>query len=514
MTQERVLDRTDIKKVDFLFVDEFYKLDPSRDDSRYQMLNIALYKLAKISRQVFMAGPHISGIRFGQEWQGKFTFVQTNFRTVAVDIIDRSTTSNRLQTFLGDYLENKANLSIAFTASPGSARSLAEEIIVEDPVEGSSAAKDLADWLGQNYSPEWGLVKALRHGVGLHHGRLPRAVAQRIIDLFESSDLKILVCTSTLIEGVNTSAAIIYVYDKKINTQDFDFFSFANIRGRAGRMMRHFVGKVYLYHEPPEEVSTVVDVPISSDPANAAEPILFAVDERDIEQEGLDRRDKITATTGLSRATIERFGSFGVQNLSELRAEIQQILATRPSFLLWSGLPDRERRDCMFDLIFRFLIQPNRLRVGARSGRQLSFYVDRLRVSKTLRSFLSFLVKRSRSSDSAADVVEIGFEFFRGCDFTVPTAVMACQSVLNDLLEDRSVDWSFYATAIENCFRPSWVKALDERGIPFPFAEKLIPLVPSGASMNEVLRVVAEVRDGVRALSLDPVEQRLIANFS
>ncbi|MEH0293442.1 DEAD/DEAH box helicase [Agrobacterium sp. CCNWLW71] len=513
MTQERVLDRTDIKKVDFLFIDEFYKLHPDRDDPRYQFLNLALYRLSKISRQVFMAGPHISGINFGQDWAGKFTFVQTNFRTVAVDIIDRTKQDDRVATFLEDYLENKDQLAIAFTASPGSARELAKEIIKRDDTPGSAEALALAEWLATNYSPHWGLVDCLRRGIGLHHGRLPRAIAQRVIDLFERAELKLLICTSTLIEGVNTSAAIIYVYDKKINTTDFDFFSFANIRGRAGRMMRHFVGKVFLYHDPPPEVETIVDVPIYSDPDNASEPILFGVSEYDIAEDGVERREEIKERSQLSSIIIERYGSFGLDNLINLRNAVASTLGEEPSLLQWSGLPSKDQRNCVFELVFENLIKQNRLKVGARSGRQLSFFVEQLRRSKSLRSFLSFLVKRSFKDETEERRVDAGFEFLRGCDYTVPTAVMACESIVNSLVED-SVDWSFFATQIENYFRPSWVKALDERGVPMPLAEKLRDAIPADATIGRVLKTVLEIREGQRAFALEDVEQGLITNFA
>ena len=513
MTQERVLDRTDIKKVDFLFIDEFYKLHPDRDDPRYQFLNVALYRLSKIARQVFMAGPHISGINFGPDWTGKFTFVQTNFRTVAVDIIDRTRQDDRLTAFLEDYLENKHQLAIAFAASPGSARELSKEIIKVDDSAGSAAALELAEWLSANYSPHWGLVDCLKRGIGLHHGRLPRSIAQRIIELFERSELKVLICTSTLIEGVNTSAAIIYVYDKKINTTDFDFFSFANIRGRAGRMMRHFVGKVFLYHDPPPETQTVVDVPIYSDPEHASEPILFGVSEDDIDDDGVERRERIKEHSQLSAAVIQRYGSFGVDRLVALRDAISEKLDLNPLLLTWSGMPSKEQRNCLFELVFDHLIRPNRLKVGARSGAQLSFFVEQLRRSKSLRSFLSFLVQRAFREETEEKRVDMGFEFLRGCDYTVPTTVMACEAVTN-LLVDEPVDWSFYATSIENYFRQGWVKALDERGIPMPLAEKLQSTVRPDATIGQVLRTMVEIRDGQRSVDLQTVERALISNFA
>jgi hypothetical protein len=40
---------------------------------------------------------------------------------------------------------------------------------------------------------------------------------QVFVHLFNENEIKVLICTSTLIEGVNTSAANVFIYDKKIN---------------------------------------------------------------------------------------------------------------------------------------------------------------------------------------------------------------------------------------------------------------------------------------------------------
>lgn len=56
--------------------------------------------------------------------------------------------------------------------------------------------------------------------------------------------IKYLFCTSTIIEGVNTSAKNIIYYDStKGRRTPIDFFDYSNIKGRAGRLMVHYIGK-------------------------------------------------------------------------------------------------------------------------------------------------------------------------------------------------------------------------------------------------------------------------------
>ncbi|TOJ55382.1 hypothetical protein CGI36_24620, partial [Vibrio parahaemolyticus] len=76
------------------------------------------------------------------------------------------------------------------------------------------------------------------------------------VRLFEEEHgLKNLVSTSSIIEGVNTSAENVVLWSNlsgrgraRIND-----FSYKNIIGRGGRMFRHFIGKIYILEKPPEE---------------------------------------------------------------------------------------------------------------------------------------------------------------------------------------------------------------------------------------------------------------------
>ena len=80
--------------------------------------------------------------------------------------------------------------------------------------------------------------------------------------------IRYLVCTSTLIEGVNTKAKNVVIYDNKINKSSIDFFTFNNIKGRSGRMGQHYIGHVYLFDTPPSDPLPLVDIPVFSEPDN------------------------------------------------------------------------------------------------------------------------------------------------------------------------------------------------------------------------------------------------------
>lgn len=87
-TQERLINRTDLGRLDLTVVDEFYKLDPNRKDERSITLNAAVSKLLSRSNQFFFLGPNIDDVRFSREGRWKFEFLKTRFSTVAVDTYD------------------------------------------------------------------------------------------------------------------------------------------------------------------------------------------------------------------------------------------------------------------------------------------------------------------------------------------------------------------------------------------------------------------------------------------
>ncbi|WP_345329631.1 hypothetical protein [Mucilaginibacter defluvii] len=74
------------------------------------------------------------------------------------------------------------------------------------------------DHLERIYDVNWCVIKALKGGIGIHHGVVPKYIQKEIIKLFNSKNggLTILVCTTTITEGVNTSAKnLIALFDKK-----------------------------------------------------------------------------------------------------------------------------------------------------------------------------------------------------------------------------------------------------------------------------------------------------------
>jgi hypothetical protein len=256
LTQERLQEREDIKSVDLFMIDEVYKIDPRRNDDRMISLNIVAYRFMKLAKQFYFLGPNFQDIDFGEIARRPRLFV-TQYKTVAVDLEDRFGLEDPVSNLLELLPTLRDEQTLLFVKSPQSAIDVARKLIERDLNFETSFSAPLAAWLSQEYSDDWTVAQAASRGVGIHHGRIPRAVAQKFVREFNAYKLRLLICTSTLIEGVNSAAKNVIIFDKQINRKNYDFFTYANIQGRAGRMFHHFIGKVFRYHEPPagEEVA-------------------------------------------------------------------------------------------------------------------------------------------------------------------------------------------------------------------------------------------------------------------
>ena len=291
LTQERAVEIIDKLKVDFFVIDEFYKIGSKSDgDERYRILNQVFYKLVKTGAQFYLLGPNIEDVRTGALENIQFEFIKTDFKTVVSERHQFTIHSEdeRLEKLI-EILSHTVHPTLVFCKSPASANDLAEKIIEQDIYGFFAQNAGIAEWIRNNYHPEWIFAKAIERGIGIHHGKNPRALSQQCVKMFNEGQLKCLICTSTLIEGVNTKAKNVVIYDNKISTNNIDFFTFNNICGRSGRMFSHFVGHVFLFKDPPQEELPLVDFPIFTQTKDVPEEMLINIDEHDLTEESKEK---------------------------------------------------------------------------------------------------------------------------------------------------------------------------------------------------------------------------------
>ncbi|HEY7811398.1 MAG TPA: DEAD/DEAH box helicase [Allosphingosinicella sp.] len=104
---------------------------------------------------------------------------------------------------------------------------------------------ELSDLVRKTVHPDFRLAPLVECGVAFHYGNMPSLIRIEIEKLFRSGQIRFLVCTSTLIEGVNLSCRTIVVRGpRKGMGNPMEPHDFWNLAGRAGRWGDEFQGNI------------------------------------------------------------------------------------------------------------------------------------------------------------------------------------------------------------------------------------------------------------------------------
>ena len=286
LPQERAFAFIDsLEEIDILIVDEFYKASTAfeKENERANSLLTVMAKLGAKSKQRYYLAPNIHAMQPNVFTEG-MQFMRMDFKTV-ITVAKRVYRERRddesqdafVERMLPALLERNKSKTLVYAGSYDKLKKASNLLVKSIDEKPSQNLVDFADWLRKNYSPNFMLAKLAARGVGVHNGSLHRSLAQIQIKLFEEQEggIETILSTSSIIEGVNTQAEnVILLSNTNGSRSMFDYFTYRNIIGRAGRMFRYFVGRVFLLVKPPEQADTQLnlnfpdDVALSLDPDN------------------------------------------------------------------------------------------------------------------------------------------------------------------------------------------------------------------------------------------------------
>lgn len=460
-TQERLIHRTDLGTLDLTVVDEFYKLDPSRKDERSLTLNAAVYKLLNRSKQFFFLGPNIDGVRFSEGGKWKFEFLRTKFSTVAVDTYDLRKVEDKESRLLEE-IGNDANWpALVFVSSPDRANRIASLAAKGMAVSDTAAA--FSQWLSDNVGEKWALVYTVKFGFGVHHGRLPRAIASQMVRLFNDQTLPVLFCTSTLIEGVNTAAKTVLIFDKSINKAPYDFFTYSNIKGRAGRLGQHHVGKVFLFNDAPEHEEMQVSPTLFADEESAPLDYVVQLEEQPASNTNDDRVTAIRDALGLDPQGLRLAASLGLDSAHQMKDAVREAM-NAGARIQWSGYGKYPDIQALVNVVCK-VRRPTEF--GAFKANQLTYLIHALRKAPSMRVFLR---EQDANYEGAPEGYDMIFRFLRGCEYGLPQWFSLVEAFVRSF--GGGADYTFFVQSLSRWFRAEELKNLDEEGIPIQISER------------------------------------------
>lgn len=245
------------KNIDFLAIDEIYKLEKKDNDDRVLILNMAYYYLSQASKKYVLLAPFIENVENTEILDKKPLFYKSNYSPVVNNVIERKIIHDKYRFSEANRINQELSLeekTLIYFGTVNNLNKYITQVIANEPLINNiePEIKNFIDWAKEEIHEEWSLIKALERGYLIHNGQIPLGIRMFQLNTYEKdSNYNRLLCTSTLLEGVNTTAKnIIIVEPSRLYNENFSAFDFFNLVGRTGRLFKHFIGNAYYIKGP------------------------------------------------------------------------------------------------------------------------------------------------------------------------------------------------------------------------------------------------------------------------
>lgn len=521
LTAERVLEYKDFPQIDFLVIDEFYKLSTARDDERADHLNNSFYYLLKnFNPQFYLLGPNIEGISIGFEEQFNALFYKTDYSLIDTKIIDiypehqdkfsqpRKYKEYKEEVLFNLLYELKDEQSIIYCSSPNRVRDLAykfSKYLARMDFQKNNNIS-LIEWIKLYVDEKWNLINFLEYHIGINDGALQKHINSSMIKYFNDEKLKYLFCTSTIIEGVNTSAKNIIVFDSTKGGKPIDFFDYSNIKGRSGRMMIHYVGKIYNFKAPPEQERIIIDIPFfeqSENPKEFSPEIEIAIDESDIKNKNREQYKKLKQLPFAEKEIFKKNGVLvngQINILNQLKFDIHK----KRNLVVWNGSPNYEQLKYVLELCWDNLLKEGETTSPMTKKRitKVTFdYGIKKSVQYLIDSTYIFFKEKDRfpklnDTDILNEAIRESFQILRHWfQYKVPKWLSVVHELQLYVCKQNNItpgNYTWYASQLENDFIQDNLTILSEYGIPKSAIEKLQKNIDDGLDEQSVIKKTIE----------------------
>ena len=542
-TAERVNEYKEFPSIDFLVIDEFYKLSAKRDDERAASLNNAFnYILKTFNSKFYLLGPNIDNISPGFTEKYNAIFYKTTSSLVDTKVIDIYTANKEIfdktthhkkhgfqesveikENILFELLRNQSHEQwIIYCSSPNRVRDLSNRFlnyIIQYQTNNNDL--DIIEWIRLNISEDWSLINLLKNKIGVHDGALQKHITSSIINYFNDGELNYLFCTTTIIEGVNTSAKNIVFYDSiKGKNTPIDFFDYSNIKGRAGRLMIHYTGAIYNFNPIPENSQIIIDIPFFEQNPISNE-VLIHLDENEVLYKETEQYKSIRDLPQQEKDIIKNNGVhvFGQKNIIE---SIRNDIRTKYDLIAWSQTPNYRQLEYCLKLGWdNLMVDGESKSVGlARLVNKTFNYGMNRNMAQLIQNDINYTnecIQYYFSNKDRQDVVghnkskfnhgqkyskvsqlQIKEEFIMSnfqiykhwFQYKIPKWLAVINSIQTFVCNERGLrpgNYNYYTNLIENEFLRENLSILAEFGIPASAIHKLERLIPANISQDDVI---------------------------
>ena len=289
LTQEKALaafsdDKKEFNKKIMLVVDEIQNIERITDDTDFRAKilfdTLIEFRHSENVEQVVISGPRIEDIGklgkeiFGGDTNGLHTLISPvlnltysikkehdgyyfrQYSAIIEGYGEREYTEEYmeyLKNFINNIGSNEQN--IIFAPTPKMANRIACYFMREKDGLVNNGLQSLISYYKETINENYAMCKVLEGGIAYHHGKLPMHVRRTLEKAICDKKIKNVVCTTTLMQGMNMPAQNViirnpHLYVRKLkNSSELSSYEMANLRGRAGRLLKDFIGRTYVLDE-------------------------------------------------------------------------------------------------------------------------------------------------------------------------------------------------------------------------------------------------------------------------
>lgn len=343
--------------IDFLVYDEIYKLNyesSARDtNDRIIRMNYIYKYLINKSRKILLLGPFIRSVSFDksnikiEQFITNLNLVYNNIEKQPIKTIDNL-----------EFLKDK---QFVYFNSPNSIKKFLDKNELNTGKGQYKYDEDIVQWISENIHPEWYYSIYLKKGIGIHHGKTPLFLRKYIEHEYANPDgcIHTILCTSTLMEGINTPTNKLIIYDSPRGT-----FELNNLIGRVGRLnpqnpqmgnIQIFDEKTFELYDPEQWIDLKILYEVDTIETNSPEDEILYLDKSSIDGEAEKRIHDLKEILD---------SKFGIKMTEVIESEIEISLLNK--FIdIYDEITCHEKEwNVINDIKFKLLRSDNKYLVG------------------------------------------------------------------------------------------------------------------------------------------------------
>ncbi len=543
LTPERMcsfLEENPSFQIDFFAMDEIYKIDHKLNDDRHKVFSDTLYRLAKSNSDFYLLGPYISD--FSIKFREKFRCAMKIFST---EIVQKDHYKLDNEANKGTHLIESGSVKIIGDKFKNLLRIVSQESIdgkfliyrytkqyVEDtakkfietwPIKPHN--EELIDYLSKNVSEDWELISCIKRGVAFHHGAMPRHIQDLIVEEFNkqtTDGIDYLFCTTSLTEGINSTAKNVILYDKKIGSgSDLGTLDRKNIEGRAGRFMQHFIGRVFhLETQTEADEDTHIEIEFLDKESPSIET-LIQLDPSDIPENQKETTESLKQQferLGVPQTLIKENKFVSIDGQMKLIAHLRE-LNNLDKYHFDGQFPELETLREILSTIYDYLFTDNDKgrNFDNETGKSVliqltNYYVYHKPTFKELLSSNTIIWARKENNSRIRYVFDLTSKYF---EFVWPKYIKAFEKIYNfsaSMRNQKSISLDMLVAQLEYGTTKPHEIILKDSGLPNEVIKKISPIFQDCKTFEDVQTIKKSKSEVIKKL-VHPVESRVIEKY-